>query len=61
MAKDCPKCGNLMNRIPEKVYAGMGRYKTVMSDEWECSYCIWKGDAGPGKLLRDIIKEANDG
>ena len=23
-----------------------------------CSYCVWKGDIGPGKELRDIIKRS---
>ena len=25
-----------------------------------CEYCLWKGDIGPGKLLREIIKAARD-
>ena len=25
-----------------------------------CPYCVWKGDIGPGKELRDIIKEERE-
>lgn len=31
------------------------RYK----QEKYCFYCEWKGTSGPGKQLREVIKEAN--
>lgn len=30
-----------------------------LSKDGSCPYCTWKGDEGPGALLRDIIKKEN--
>lgn len=29
---------------------------TVFGKDGLCSYCIWKGDEGPGKKLRLLLK-----
>lgn len=52
--KECPKCKDHMVETSKKVHAGLGRYKTIPSGEYECSYCIWKGDAGPGACLKSM-------
>jgi len=51
----CPKCKNPMHETTKEQYMGMGVYKTVPSGEYECEYCIWKGDSGPGELLRAVL------
>lgn len=56
----CKKCGNTMRETYEKQYMGMGKYRQVKSGEFVCEYCIWKGDAGPGKALAELIKEVNN-
>jgi len=30
---------------------------TALTSEGNCFYCEWKGLSGPGKLLKQIIKE----
>jgi len=32
---------------------------TEFTKQGLCTYCVWKGDAGPGKLAKEIIKEHN--
>lgn len=42
----CPRCKNPMIE--------------GISGDLVCQYCIWKGDEGPGALLRKIIKEERE-
>lgn len=32
----------------------------ALSKDGSCSYCIWKGDAGPGLKLKQLLKEKKD-
>ena len=61
MAK-CQRCGNELVSRPYKkqVYKGMGVYRNKTYYESICEYCIWKGDSGPGKQLKQLIKEADN-
>ena len=52
----CPKCSNPLRETFKEVYMGLGVYKKKPSGEYECPYCIWKGDAGPGAQLKELIK-----
>jgi len=56
----CPTCkNNLETRKYIVDYHGpMGTARKVT--ESFCAYCEWKGTTGPGKQLRDLIKEHND-
>ncbi len=56
---NCPTCKNEMNtrRIPKRNQGPYG--VTVWERQHFCPYCEWKGTTGPGKQLRDIIKETN--
>ncbi len=53
--RKCDKCGNPLRETTKQEHQGMGRYKQVPSGEYECSYCIQKGDAGPGLLLKALL------
>jgi hypothetical protein len=48
-----------MKQTTKQVDIGMGRRKTVPSGEYICPYCVWKGDAGPGLQLKQIIARLN--
>ena len=43
----CERCNNTLFWNPKK------------KDYRECSYCIWKGDIGPGATLKEIIRNEN--
>jgi hypothetical protein len=53
----CKTCGNPKEtrRVRSLVTGPMGRPTTVA--EVFCPYCEWKGISGPGKQLRDLIKQ----
>ena len=42
----------------------MGMYKgyryTKIGEKYVCDHCVWKGDAGPGLKLKEIIKKINN-
>jgi len=53
----CDKCNNQLKQ--RKIYLGMiGPECTKMyGEESYCAYCEWKGDAGAGQTLKELIKE----
>lgn len=60
----CPKCNNIMRKVPIKDHVWMGIDKgycyTKIGEEYVCDYCVWKGDADPGLKLKEIIKKVNN-
>jgi hypothetical protein len=60
MAVICRVCGNEKTELREKVYIGMGEWKSKLSGKYSCGYCAWKGTSGPGKQLRQIVKSHNN-
>lgn len=57
----CPKCNNTLVRTlhTETAYVGMGKCRSKTTYLNQCPYCIWKGIAGPGALLKYNIKKIN--
>ena len=53
--KTCQTCNNKMKvRKVHKDYKGPYCRARDTNEEY-CEYCEWKGTAGPGKQLKDII------
>jgi hypothetical protein len=36
------------------------RCNNQLDKDGSCPYCIWKGDEGPGKQLKEIIKNTRN-
>jgi len=58
---NCGKCGNELEKVayPIRIYKGMGRWKNRTEWKLECKYCIWKGNKGVGKELKDLVSRLN--
>jgi len=42
---------------PRRKKSPSGRMYVVEEGYTVCDYCVWKGDEGPGKQLREMLKE----
>lgn len=57
--KRCPTCKNAMStrRVLSRFTGPFCSPKYEVQEY--CAYCEWKGTTGPGKQLRELIKEHN--
>lgn len=57
----CRKCNSLMEkRRVETSYCGAYNRPLYETKEY-CPYCEWKGDAGAGKELQELIRKNRNG
>jgi hypothetical protein len=54
----CSVCNNQLATVAVH-YPGGPMGTRIKKMETYCPYCNWKGTSGPGKQLRDVIKEHN--
>jgi len=60
----CPICNNrfVERKYKEKIWGGIKKgYINKTETKLICEYCEWKGNSGPGAILKEMIKEKNRG